>query len=238
MGALHDLSAAERAAQAWITQRAFANPSPVWTPQDVRDAFLAGAAIRDLLQAREPRDKPADQPSQAPAVVGQYKHQPITIGMVFGRYTVTGSAPPYRQGAPRVECTCSCGQVKQVGLINLVNGGTSSCGCLRSEVSSKRNRSAPADRMFTGSSQASALRFKILSVLASAGAPLDYGQIADQIKAPEPDDSLKGRAYFALRALRAMGLLSHNSPHWQLTDSGRNLAARLRMVNGVFEVMP
>src|SRR5690606_15605264 len=58
-------------------------------------------------------------------------------GRVFGRLKVLGLAE--RRGGHKLwRCSCICGREKITNGSNLVSGRTSSCGCLRNEVSGKR----------------------------------------------------------------------------------------------------
>lgn len=62
---------------------------------------------------------------------------PIDLtGYIFGRLTVIG-----KKDASVYICKCSCGDgtILEVSRKNLVNGHTQSCGCLKRELSSKRN---------------------------------------------------------------------------------------------------
>lgn len=58
----------------------------------------------------------------------------VLLGAQYGRWTVTGRS--YRKTETRVlvECTCSCGEVREVECRNLVNKRSKSCGCLVSEI--------------------------------------------------------------------------------------------------------
>lgn len=65
------------------------------------------------------------------------------IGQSFGRLTVIQAAPS-RRGSDGVsvtmwKCICSCGKEVEVRTKNLKNGGTTSCGCYRSEHVAKKN---------------------------------------------------------------------------------------------------
>jgi hypothetical protein len=59
-------------------------------------------------------------------------------GQTFGRLKVTSRAP---EPGKRVKwiCVCECGTQKAVSGTSLVQGGTSSCGCLRNERVTKAN---------------------------------------------------------------------------------------------------
>lgn len=68
-------------------------------------------------------------------------------GQRFGRLTVIKKAQPYMSPdkvsrMTKWVCRCDCGKETVVMGANLKNGMTRSCGCLRSELSSKRLRSA------------------------------------------------------------------------------------------------
>lgn len=64
-------------------------------------------------------------------------------GRRFGKLTVKERAPDYvfPSGARAVQwlCVCDCGQEKVVRAQDLKSGDTKSCGCLNSEIVSKRN---------------------------------------------------------------------------------------------------
>lgn len=53
----------------------------------------------------------------------------INVGTKFGKLTVIGQS----ERAGYSTCECECGNVKDVSNINLKNGTTKSCGCLRVE---------------------------------------------------------------------------------------------------------
>lgn len=59
-------------------------------------------------------------------------------GERFGRLTVLGDE--YQTVVGRRVCVCVCGDVRQYFASNLVRGMTTSCGCRRREVTSKRSR--------------------------------------------------------------------------------------------------
>lgn len=60
-------------------------------------------------------------------------------GMTFGRLTVVSFSR--RRGHNSIwVCKCSCGKLSAVSRTNLVTGNTSSCGCLRAEVSGNARR--------------------------------------------------------------------------------------------------
>jgi hypothetical protein len=62
------------------------------------------------------------------------RREEIKTGDVFGRLTVTGPAPKRASStAKRWYVQCSCGNTKDVIHYDLLNGVTSSCGCLRKE---------------------------------------------------------------------------------------------------------
>ena len=59
-------------------------------------------------------------------------------GEVFGHLTVSGEpiSIPNKSGSRiKYECTCSCGNITEVGASDLKSGHTKSCGCLRSTTS-------------------------------------------------------------------------------------------------------
>ena len=63
------------------------------------------------------------------------------IGQIFGRLTVVSEAElhitPSGKPARKLECVCSCGRTTKVFLTSLRGGTSSSCGCLRKEVTSE-----------------------------------------------------------------------------------------------------
>jgi hypothetical protein len=60
------------------------------------------------------------------------------MGQRFGRLVVIGAAPSDSRARARWLCLCDCGTEKTVGVGNLTSGKTQSCGCLMSEVNSKK----------------------------------------------------------------------------------------------------
>jgi hypothetical protein len=55
-------------------------------------------------------------------------------GKKFGRLTVIGRSPQNgKQGQPRWDCACECGEERTVVGNNLKSGNTNSCGCLDRE---------------------------------------------------------------------------------------------------------
>lgn len=53
----------------------------------------------------------------------------------FGRLLVVSEAPRRSDNVRRVIVRCDCGKEKDVSTLNLLSGGTQSCGCLHSETS-------------------------------------------------------------------------------------------------------
>lgn len=60
------------------------------------------------------------------------------VGRRFGRLVVLRITPLRRRASPVWECSCDCGNSAFVAASNLFEGGTRSCGCLRSEASKSR----------------------------------------------------------------------------------------------------
>src|SRR5437868_6291436 len=60
-------------------------------------------------------------------------------GRVFGRWTAVASAGKVKNGRAAYECRCECGTVRVVAASRLKDGSSASCGCLRSEVTARRN---------------------------------------------------------------------------------------------------
>jgi hypothetical protein len=52
------------------------------------------------------------------------------IGLRFGKWTVIGEAPNYRE-TNRWTCKCDCGQKRDVRGVSLTRGSSTSCGCSR-----------------------------------------------------------------------------------------------------------
>lgn len=63
-------------------------------------------------------------------------------GKRFGRLTVEGRGKDYIKPSGKHEvtfiCKCDCGSIKEIRSSNLKNGTTKSCGCLMTELVSKR----------------------------------------------------------------------------------------------------
>jgi hypothetical protein len=65
------------------------------------------------------------------------KAEPLAMGAVFGRLTVT--SPAFRKGKYLyIQVTCSCGAVKEIEQTNLRKGKVNSCGCLNKELTKAR----------------------------------------------------------------------------------------------------
>lgn len=59
------------------------------------------------------------------------------IGTRFGRLTVLGRSEAFNKRGVRLwRCECDCGNTKNIPRSELVNGHTSSCGCLRNTADS------------------------------------------------------------------------------------------------------
>lgn len=57
----------------------------------------------------------------------------LVLGQRFGRLVVVEMLVPAASGRSRARFICSCGNEKIAKVYSVVSGGTSSCGCLRSE---------------------------------------------------------------------------------------------------------
>jgi len=68
------------------------------------------------------------------------KSKPDLTGKVFGRWIVLGIAAPTTWGGRRWRCLCACGCTKDVLQASLLQGRSTSCGCLRNEQTSQRLR--------------------------------------------------------------------------------------------------
>lgn len=66
------------------------------------------------------------------------------LNHVYGRLTVIGEAEPAQMPngrlVRRVVCKCSCGQETEVFLSAIRKGSTTSCGCLRKEITGNYSR--------------------------------------------------------------------------------------------------
>jgi hypothetical protein len=65
----------------------------------------------------------------------------VGVGDKFGRLTVLARRPNEPGQSSMWLCQCECGNKPVVRASTLKSGGTRSCGCLRSEITAKRNRS-------------------------------------------------------------------------------------------------
>ncbi len=65
-----------------------------------------------------------------------------TIGKRFGRLEVTAVSGTDKHGHTVVVCKCDCGKETQVTPSNLRQGNKRSCGCLRKEMLTKRNKAS------------------------------------------------------------------------------------------------
>jgi hypothetical protein len=61
-------------------------------------------------------------------------------GIGFGRWLVTGFAGLTTRGASMWDCVCICGNTGKVIGSSLIRGSSLSCGCLRSELTSSREK--------------------------------------------------------------------------------------------------
>lgn len=59
-------------------------------------------------------------------------------GLKFGRLTALHDIGKGKDGRRLWECLCECGKFVIAGVSQLKNGNTKSCGCLKSELASKR----------------------------------------------------------------------------------------------------
>ncbi len=62
------------------------------------------------------------------------------IGQRFNRLFVVGRAPSDKRGELRWTCQCDCGNHTVVLSSHIRSGRSASCGCLRGELTAKRNR--------------------------------------------------------------------------------------------------
>jgi 5-methylcytosine-specific restriction endonuclease McrA len=68
-------------------------------------------------------------------------------GKRFGRLVALGATPERQDGSVIWECECDCGEVVLASRRNLISGGTRSCGCLRSETSTRLGRKYGSGRL-------------------------------------------------------------------------------------------
>src|SRR3990167_5305831 len=68
------------------------------------------------------------------------ENYPSIEGKQFGRLK---AIKRIRSGTTKYICRCECGVGKVVTYINLMSGGTKSCGCLQKELVAKRSRKTP-----------------------------------------------------------------------------------------------
>ncbi len=62
----------------------------------------------------------------------------VSIGEIYGRYTVISIEPPHTRR--RAICKCECGNERRVLTFTLQNGKAQSCGCSRITHGEKKNR--------------------------------------------------------------------------------------------------
>ena len=75
--------------------------------------------------------------------------KPITVGLSFGRLTVTALSTIRKTGHYCYECACSCGKAIVVKASSLQSGETESCGCLKNELTSARTKTHGHARQYT-----------------------------------------------------------------------------------------
>lgn len=61
-------------------------------------------------------------------------------GLRFGRLVVVRISPKRSSGNVYWHCVCDCGQTREVQRSALVSGASQSCGCLKNELSSRRQK--------------------------------------------------------------------------------------------------
>lgn len=68
------------------------------------------------------------------------------IGDQYGRLVVVSENEKKRNEKGRVvrilNCKCSCGNFKDVQFSSLISGNTKSCGCIKKEILTERNKNA------------------------------------------------------------------------------------------------
>jgi hypothetical protein len=62
------------------------------------------------------------------------KHQQPKPGDKYGRLTIIGKGPNAPSGGKRYLCSCACGKTTVAHSSSLIQGTTSSCGCLQREI--------------------------------------------------------------------------------------------------------
>jgi hypothetical protein len=70
------------------------------------------------------------------------------VGQKFGRLTVIKREANDKRGNARWLCLCECGTERIVNSNNLTTGATTSCGCLRNELVSKRTSKRPYESIY------------------------------------------------------------------------------------------
>ena len=69
-------------------------------------------------------------------------------GQKFARLTVISKTSERKSGSVVWLCKCDCGNIKKVSAHSLRKGNTRSCGCLKSDVTSKRSKKNLAGKQF------------------------------------------------------------------------------------------
>lgn len=62
-----------------------------------------------------------------------------SVGLTYGRLTVLGKTL-IKDKRNLISCQCSCGNLCEVASYRLASGHTQSCGCLRKEITSQKNK--------------------------------------------------------------------------------------------------
>lgn len=95
-------------------------------------------------QMANARRRPVTKPKNKGGRRGMPMRYFVEPGLRFGRLTVVAEMPHTK---PRkIACICECGEPKIIDIYSLVDGRTRSCGCLRRELVSAKNRTSDTSR--------------------------------------------------------------------------------------------
>lgn len=76
------------------------------------------------------------------------KERKDLTGMRFGRLTAISPTKERNNGSYVWECQCDCGNTKKIVAYSLLNGNTSSCGCIRSKKKKPVNIKESVNRLY------------------------------------------------------------------------------------------
>ena len=58
----------------------------------------------------------------------------VKIGDVYGNWTILEVLPKIKNHHQMFKCQCKCGTIKELDGFNVINGKTTSCGCIRNQM--------------------------------------------------------------------------------------------------------